>query len=154
MTAKVRNYGLSRLSYNNDHIETRQLIPASVEQDTFSFTNRHAFWTTSSWRVQTSFWTRSDDSRLRNREATAIVAARIIIGLTSTKPSPCQIVFDFTPHLNPSTTMTFQATVPGYSRVSSLAKYGKIRDLVQLFEHNAATLTDRDQQGRSLLQVS
>jgi hypothetical protein len=64
------------------------------------------------------------------------------------------VVFDFNPCLDPSATITYQATIPNNSEVFGIAESGKVKDLIELFQNGAASLNDRDEEGRSILNVS
>jgi hypothetical protein len=50
--------------------------------------------------------------------------------------------------------MTYQRTVPIDSQVFEIVSCGKVRELVEALEQGTARLTDRDEEGRSLLNVS
>jgi hypothetical protein len=109
--------------------------------------------------VQASFWSVSNDSNLKIREdatrtASKTVAARLAIIPSNIKTSLFRVVFDFTPHLDPSATITYQAMVPNYSKVFKIAGSGEVKELIELLEKGAASLTDRDEEGRSHLNVS
>jgi hypothetical protein len=68
--------------------------------------------------------------------------------------SPLRVVVDLAPRLDPTATITYQAMIPNDSAVFKIARSGKIKDLIELFEKGTAFLTDRDERGRSLLSVS
>jgi hypothetical protein len=68
--------------------------------------------------------------------------------------SPLRVVVDLAPRLDPTTTITYQAMIPNDSAVFKIARSGKVTDLIELFEKGTASLTDRDEQGGSLLSVS
>jgi hypothetical protein len=109
--------------------------------------------------VQASFWAVSNDSKLKNQgdaasTANKTVAARVVIVPSSIETSPFRVVFDLTPHLDPSTAITYQAMIPNDSEVFKIASFGEVKELIQLLERSTASLTDRDEEGRSLLNVS
>lgn len=58
------------------------------------------------------------------------------------------------PRLDPFASITCQAKIPNNSEVFKIVKHGKLEDLLKAFENKTARLTDRDEEGRSLLNVS
>jgi hypothetical protein len=68
--------------------------------------------------------------------------------------SPLRVVVDLAPRFDPTATITYQAMIPNDSVVFRIAHSGRVTDLIELFEKGTAFLTDRDEQGRSLLSVS
>jgi hypothetical protein len=64
------------------------------------------------------------------------------------------MIFDFTLHLDPSATITYQAMIPNDSEVFKIAGWGEVKELIELLVKGTASLTDRDEEGRSLLNVS
>jgi hypothetical protein len=109
--------------------------------------------------VQVSFWAKSNDSNIETRgepsgKDSKITASRIIIVPNGAGMSPLRVVVDLAPRLDPTTTITYQAMIPNDSVVFKIARSGKVTDLIGLFEKGTAFLTDRDEQGRSLLSVS
>jgi len=122
-------------------------------------TNRHAAWITPFGRVQASFWAVSNDLNLKTRRdatraAKRTVTARLAIVPSSIGISPFRVIFDFTPHLDPSATITYQAIIPNDSEVFKIAGSGEVKELIELLVKGTASLTDRDEEGRSLLNVS
>jgi hypothetical protein len=106
-----------------------------------------------------SFWARSNDSNIETRgdpsgKDSEIAATRITIVPNDDGMSPLRVVVDLAPRLNPTATITYQAMIPNDSAVFWIARFGKVTDLIDLFEKGAACLTDRDEQGRSLLSVN
>lgn len=109
--------------------------------------------------MQASFWSLSEDPHLKTREcaitaANEILAARLSIFPSGETSSHLRVVFDFTPRLNPYATVTYQATLPNDSEVFKIAASGEIKSLLGLIENRCASLTDQDEDGRSLLNVS
>ena len=150
-------------SYTNNKPETRKLVPCTEirYRDTglSKVTNRHAAWITPHGRVQASFWTVSNDSNAKTRgdatrTADKTVAARLAIAPNSIGTSPFRVVFDFAPHLDPSATITYQAMIPNDSEVFRIAGSGEVKELIELLKKGTASITDRDEEGRSLLNVS
>ncbi|KAE8452639.1 hypothetical protein EG329_013898 [Mollisiaceae sp. DMI_Dod_QoI] len=118
--------------------------------------NKHAAWTTPYGKVQASFWASSNDSNLRTRKdatrtANKTVAARMAFIPSSNRTSLFRVVFDFVPHLNPSATITYQTIIPNDSKVFKIVRFGEVEELIELLENGTASLTDRDEEGRSLL---
>jgi hypothetical protein len=106
-----------------------------------------------------SFWAGSNDFNTETRggpsgKDSKIAAARLIIVPNSAGTSPFRMVVDLAPRLDPTATITYQAMIPNNSAVFRFARFGKVTDLIKLFEKGSAFLTDRDEQGRSLLSVS
>jgi hypothetical protein len=149
-------------SYTNDKPETRKLVPLNGigdrDTDLSEITNSHAAWITPYGRVQVSFWAVLNDSNLKTRgdvtrTANKTVAARLAILPSSIEASPFRVVFDFTPHLDPSVTIKYQALISN-SEVFKIVGFGEVKELIELLEKGGASLTDRDEEGRSFLNVS
>ncbi len=109
--------------------------------------------------MQASFWAVSNDSNLKNQgDATGTakksVTARLTIVPSSIRTSPFRVVFDFTPHIDPCATIKYQAVIPNDSEVFKIASSGGVKELFKLLEKGLASLTDHDEEGRSLLNVS
>jgi hypothetical protein len=82
------------------------------------------------------------------------IAAQIIIHPNSDCAPPYRIVLDLNPRLNSSARITYQAIIPNTSEVFSIIERGELEDLLRVFEVGTASLTGRDEEGRSLLNVS
>lgn len=126
--------------------------------DLSKITNSHAAWVTPYGRVQSSFWAVSKDPDPKTRgdatrTANETVAARLAIIPSSVMASPLRVVFDFIPRLYPSATITYQAIIPNDSEVFKVVAFGEVKRLLELLEDHAASLTDHDEDGRSLLNV-
>ncbi len=65
-----------------------------------------------------------------------------------------RIALHLNPRLSPSAMITYQATRPNKSEVFTIVRFGKVEDLIKALEAKTASLTDRDEEGRSLLNVS
>jgi len=80
--------------------------------------------------------------------------ARVVIHPNSSCVPPYRIVLDLNLSLNPSAKITYQETIPNASEVFSIIEQGQLDDLLRALEDRTARLTDRDEEGRSLLNVS
>jgi hypothetical protein len=133
---------------------THKLMPAPKRSQ------RHASWMTPHGRVDTSFWTVSDTSRISDAEENTSTAtdrefgAKVAIVPSYSRTSRFRVVFDITPHLGPKPKITYQAMIPNDSEIFNLIKFGKVEEFIEALERGTASLTDRDEQGRSLLHVS
>lgn len=121
---------------------------------------RHSIWATPYGRVEASFWTVSNGFHLGPAgedidEATdKALAARVAIVPTRTVASSFRIVFDFTPRLDPLAKITYQAMIQNDSEVFDFVRNDQVTKLVEALQKGTASLNDRDEQGRSLLNVS
>jgi hypothetical protein len=110
-------------------------------------------------RVDTLFWTVRDKFRVNGADkdifesTDGAFAGRVTIIPNYSKPVPFGIVFDFTPYLDLKPQITYQAIRPNYSEIFLIAAYGELKQFVKALERRTASLTDRDEQGRSLLSV-
>ncbi|CAG8975236.1 hypothetical protein HYALB_00011936 [Hymenoscyphus albidus] len=77
-------------------------------------------------------------------------AARIVV-LPSQARS--RVVVDFTPGLDPWAKIIYQATIPRGSRVFQIIESGNLHRLMEVIQEGTASLTDRDEDGCSLLNV-
>jgi hypothetical protein len=68
--------------------------------------------------------------------------------------SSFRIVFDFTPHLNPSATIKYQAMIPNDSVIFHIVRSGQVKELIEALDKGTARFPDRDEEGRLLLHVS
>jgi hypothetical protein len=122
--------------------------------------HRHAAWTTPYGRVEALFWAvLNGPSTSANDEDTSeatdrTFAARVAIVPNSTRTSLFRVVFDFTPQLDPLAKITYQAMIPNGSAVFDIVASGQVKKLIEALEKGTASLTDRDEQGCSLLSVS
>lgn len=120
-------------------------------------------WNTSYGRIYASFRAHSVDSGVQADDADVVGAvdqafsARIAIVPKTTGTSSSYIVFDFASNaasIDLSVKLTYFPMVPNDSRVFTIVRDGEIDQLVEAFEEGYASLNDRDEQGRSLLNVS
>lgn len=122
--------------------------------------HRHASWMTPYGRVDASFWTISNSSHASITDGDAFetmdeaFAARVVIIPSDSKISLFRVVFDFTPHLDPTPKISYQAMIPNDSEVFEIVISGQVEKLIGALEKGTTSLTDRDEQGRSLLNVS
>jgi hypothetical protein len=149
-------------SYTNNKPETRKPVHVNDILDRnihlSKITNVHAAWMTPYGRVQASFWTVSNDSNLKTRRGATntvnkTVAARLVIVPSGIGTSPFHMIFNFSPRLDPSATVTYQAIIPNDSKVFEIVGSGDVKELIELLEKGTASLTDCDEDGCSLLLV-
>jgi hypothetical protein len=107
-------------------------------------------------RVEVSFWTSSNGSHLGIADGNSSVstAARVTIIPSRTIISSIRLQLDFAQHLDPSARITYQATIPNDSEVFFLVSTGQVKQLIEALDKGTAHLADRDEEGRSLLNVS
>lgn len=121
---------------------------------------RHSNWNTPYESVRTSFWEFSGDSVQVSRERNDIdtsdkgFAASITIVPRDLRTSSFRVVFDITPHLDPAAKITYQAIRPNDSEIFRIVTSGEVERLIEALARGTASLTDRDEDGRSLLNVS
>jgi hypothetical protein len=119
---------------------------------------QHGTWRTSYGRILVVFEQTkhlSEHNSVHEDFATqGAFAAQIVIHPNSSCVSPKRIVLDLKLHLNPSAKITYQETIPNTSEVFSIIEHGQLDDLLRALEDRTARLTDRDEEGRSLLNVS
>lgn len=144
----------------NDISETRKLVPFTETQRdaaTSSRSSTHAAWRTPYGRVEGSFWAIPDHSISDDRDGTRfpskLAAARLALVPSGVGRTHFRVVFDFTPSLDPCATITYQAMIPSDSKVFRIAQSGDVGELLELLNGGTASLTDRDEEGRSLLNV-
>jgi len=83
-----------------------------------------------------------------------MTASRLIIVPNGAGTSAFRVVVDVAPRLDPAITITYQAMIPNNSPIFEIASSGKVTELIELLEKGTGSLTDHDEQGRSLLNVS
>lgn len=96
----------------------------------------------------------SDQDTTESASVDETFGAKVAIVPNQTVESPLRVVVDFTPHLNPSATITYHAFIPNDSEIFEIVKYGQVKDLIKFLDNRSASLTNRDEEGRSLLHVS
>ena len=94
------------------------------------------------------------DSEEENTRIQSSIGAQIAIHSTGSVVPPYRIVLDLDSTLNPSAKITYQAIRPNNSEIFSIMQYGTLEDLMKALESKTASLTDRDEEGCSLLNVS
>ena len=102
-------------------------------------------------QIQTSSEHRSVDEELPPQSS---IVSKIAIHTTGNGLRPVRIVLDLDPRLDPSAMITYQAMIPNDSEIFNIMKFGELEDLLEALEAKTASLTDRDEEGRSLLNVS
>lgn len=120
---------------------------------------RYGRWRTPYGTVTALFWrsqTYLENDRLDVRSETqTIIGAQIAINSRGSSGT-YRTILDLDLCLNPSTSITYQATRPNDSEIFSIVRYGKLEELLKVLEEKTektAGLTDRDEEGRSLLNV-
>lgn len=118
--------------------------------------HRYGRWRTPYGTVAARFWRSQpyleNDSLDVRSEIQTIIGAQIAIN-SKGKSDTYRIILDLDSCLNPSARITYQATRPNDSEIFSIVQYGKLEDLLKVLEERTASLTDRDEEGRSLLNV-
>ena len=82
------------------------------------------------------------------------LAGTVAITPRDCKAFSCRAVFGFDPTLHLTPHLTYQAMIPNDSKLFTIIATGTVEDLTNALELGAASLTDRDEEGRSLLNVS
>jgi len=82
------------------------------------------------------------------------MAATVTITPGTIEKSSFRIVFDFTPQHDPLAKITYQTVIPNSSEIFSIIQSGDVTRLIRALQNGNASLTVRDEQGRSLLNVS
>ncbi|KAF4629078.1 hypothetical protein G7Y89_g9078 [Cudoniella acicularis] len=140
---------------------TSQLNP-SPNTKSPNHNHRHAAWVTPFGRVGVSFWNVWDGSKTNiTGKAPAMImdnlenyfAARVAIVPSGTRTPLFRVIVDFSPHLDPAAKITYQAVISNDSEVFGIVARGDVERLVGALEKHTASLTDLDEQGRSLLNV-
>jgi hypothetical protein len=81
-------------------------------------------------------------------------AAKVTIVPNSYRIRSLRVIFDFPPILNPIPKITYQAMIPNDSEVFQIIASGQVEKLIEALDVGSISLTDRDEEGRSLLNVS
>jgi hypothetical protein len=117
---------------------------------------RYGRWRTPYGTVAALFWrgqTYLENVPLDERSETqTIIGAQIAINSKGSSDT-YRIILDLDLCLNPSARISYQATRPNDSEIFSIVRYGKLEELLKVLEEKTASLTDRDEEGRSLLNV-
>lgn len=113
-------------------------------------------WRTPYGTVVAHFWLSQpyseNDSIDVHSEMQTLIGAQIAIS-TKGRSDTYRIIIDLDMCLNPSARINYQATRPNDSEIFSIVQNGKLEDLFKALEEKTASLTDRDEEGRSLLNV-
>lgn len=127
------------------------------KKDTLNPTLTSGTWETPYGKVLANFWHIQNSPEQRPTSegfpAQSSIAAKIVINPREKSCHPFQIVFDLDHCLNPFAIITYQATIPNDSKIFRIMKHGNLEDLLKALEAKTASLTDRDEEGRSLLNV-
>ncbi len=114
-------------------------------------------WRTPYGRVLAFFWKTQNSSKRRSNGEELIaqnsIAAKIAIYPGDMGSGPFEIVLNLDPRLNPSAIITYHAMIPNNSEVFKIIKLGELEELLRALEAKTVSLTDRDEDGRSLLNV-
>jgi len=128
--------------------------------------HRHISRRTPHGRIDISIWNVSNISHISTIEngdkcSAVDIAATVTISPDKLKKSSFRIEFEFTPLLDPLAKITYQPIIPNESAVFEIVQTGSVRQLIQLIEakkeraeSGPASLAVRDEEGRSLLNVS
>jgi hypothetical protein len=120
--------------------------------------HRYGWWRTPYGMMTAYFWTYQPSSKDslteigRSRKETII--AKIAICPKNVSGRAFRIVLDLSPFLNPPAQITYQTVRPNSSEIFSILKHGDLGNLMAALNNKTASLADRDEQGRSLLNVS
>ncbi|ERF72537.1 hypothetical protein EPUS_02818 [Endocarpon pusillum Z07020] len=142
---------------NNPHETTLGLSSRSLGVIPSRGRHRCISWMTPYGSVQLSLWATSDRSppNVGDEEtinfADEAFTVRMAMVPSRKVAASSLIMFDFTPHLNLPAKITYRAMIPNHSEVFRIVKRGQVKELIQALEEGTARLTDRDEDGRSLL---
>jgi hypothetical protein len=134
--------------------EQNQNNPRRLAKRDFKFTA----WDTQHGRMELSFWPAStdaddDDDARKTKYLTAIDLARMSFFTRSRTKSTVCVNLDFNPLGDLPMKLTYQVMVPNDSEVFGIVDAGDVEALKKAFAMKTASLTDRDEDGRSLLSV-
>lgn len=122
--------------------------------------HRYAAWTRPNGRVEVSFWTTLSGSHLEPTDVENTTStrgsfnAKVIVIPKPLTASRALVMFDFTPHLDLSAKITYSAMIPNGSEIFRIVGGDQVEELAHALQEGTARLTDRDEDGRSLLSVS
>lgn len=109
-------------------------------------------------RVEAYFSTISDGTSIIDEVTYETIDGAFVAKVAITpgvgRPYPYRVVFDINPTLDPATKITYQAIIPSDSEVFKIVASGQVKKLIEALELGTTSLTDRDEEGRSLLNVS
>ena len=119
---------------------------------------RYASWSTHYGRVDALFWTTSSSTSVINEDTREtldeVFAAKVVIVPNVRRIRSLRVIFDFPPILDPIPKITYQAMIPNDSEVFKIVASGQVERLIEALDLGSTSLTDRDEEGRSLLNVS
>jgi hypothetical protein len=107
-------------------------------------------------RIEVSFSTISNGITVPDEDSLGIIdeafTARVAI-----VPCVCRrfrVIFDFNPTIDLTPKITYQAIIPNSSEVFKIVASGNVEELIKTLNLGTTSLTVRDEEGRSLLNVS
>ena len=122
--------------------------------------NRYAAWKTPYIKIDALFLIDSnvssrkflDEGNVQTMDE--VIAARLAICMNGMKSAMFRAVLDLIPLHDPLAMITYQRTLPNDSEVFQIASCGQVTELIEALKERSACLTDRDEEGRSLLNLS
>ena len=120
---------------------------------------RHAVWWTDYGRVSISYATGSNVSHREyahqeNLQLTDEALDTRITFHPKRTLNPFAVVFDFGPNHDPFARIKYQAMIPNDSLIFQVVSAGDVDGLIRILQDGTGRLSDRDEEGRSLLNVS
>lgn len=135
-------------------------IAGNLQRNCWDSGHRGSTWINPYWRIQASILDLTnapyDDSTKGNDKKTSEkeFIANIKIVPRHMGTSSFRVIFDINPYFDPSLKITYQAIRPNDSEIFKIVTSGQLQKLLWALENVTASLTDRDEEGRSLLHVS
>jgi hypothetical protein len=83
-----------------------------------------------------------------------IFSGTVVVNSCDGTKSPCRAVFEINQAISLIPKITYQAMIPNGSKVFRIISTETVEDLIAVLESGTTSLTDRDEEGRSLLNVS
>ncbi|KAE9380968.1 hypothetical protein N431DRAFT_137126 [Stipitochalara longipes BDJ] len=127
--------------------------PRKLAKQNFKF----AAWQTQHGRMELSFWSARTDVDENKAEKTKYFTstdlARITLFTRSRMKRTVCVNLDFNPRWDLPMKLTYQAMVPNDSEVFKIVEAGDVEALERVLDMKTASLTDRDEDGRSLLSM-
>lgn len=118
-----------------------------IEKAQQRFSNhRHSAYYTSHGRLEVSFWANPNEAYSFGAKITFLSCSNAI--------SSSRAVLELSSYLDPSAKITYQALRPNDSEVFAIVTSGDVRRLEQELANGTMSLNDRDEKGRSLLNLS
>ncbi|KAH8654629.1 hypothetical protein BGZ60DRAFT_157628 [Tricladium varicosporioides] len=146
-------------NWNGASKSIHALLHQDLARTLLASSYRCSDWETPYESVRTAFWDFSGDSVQVSGERNDIntsdkdFAASITIARRDRSTSSFRVIFDITPHLDPVAKITYQAIRPNDSEIFRIVMSGEVEKLVEALAKGTASLTDRDEEGRSLLKA-